>query len=205
MPIDYRLVTFSDVVAGSEDAFNAWYNGTHLPDFVACPGILSASRYECVDGQPKHLAVYDLDSPAAVATPEVRKVWGWGPVAPSLRNAHGRVYRRTIALDAADPGTGETDFILVTSSDVMPGAEGDFNAWYNDAHLPEILTCPGFRSATRYECTAGEPTYLAFYDIDSPAVMNTPEMQRVHGWGPVASRMRGFYARIYRRTCSLSA
>jgi len=61
--VDTILVTASDVVRGNEDEFNRWYNDQHVPDFVTCPGILRASRYECLAGEPRFYAIYDMESP----------------------------------------------------------------------------------------------------------------------------------------------
>jgi hypothetical protein len=202
MSADCILVTASDIVRGSEDEFNRWYNERHVADFVACPGINRASRYESLVGEPRYYAIYDLDGPEAVVTPQVRKVWGWGPVAPFVRNSHGRVYVKTFSLesDVNDrAGDGPADFVLVTSSDVISGQEAAFEEWYNETHVPEILACPGFLSAARYRCIDGEPMFLALYDLDRPDALETPEMKRVHGWGPMTPYLRDFHARVYRR------
>ena len=97
------------------------------------------------------------------------------------------------------------EFILVTSVDVTDGVEEEFNRWYNEHHLPEVLACPGFVSATRYECTAGQPRYLAIYQLESEAALTTPEMQRVRGWGEMFPHVRNFHERVYRRIHSAAA
>src|SRR5581483_10271421 len=76
---DCILITSSDVVRGSEDEFNRWYNEQHVPEFVACPGFLRASRYECLAGETRFYAIYEIEGPEALDTPEVRRAWGWGP------------------------------------------------------------------------------------------------------------------------------
>ena len=55
--------------------------------------------------------------------------------------------------------------------------EDEFNAWYEDEHLPERLAIPGFRSARRWiaEGRPGEGKYLATYELDSPGVLRSPE------------------------------
>ena len=50
----------------------------------------------------------------------------------------------------------------------------EFNEWYNTEHLPELLSVPGILSAARYEAIKGGPQYLACYELESPAVMQTP-------------------------------
>ena len=92
------LVTTVDVAPGSEVAFNRWYNETHLPEILACPGFVSSTRYECVEGQPRFMAVYEIESPAAMTTPELKAVRGWGEMFPFVRNFHERVYTRIFEL-----------------------------------------------------------------------------------------------------------
>ena len=89
--------------------------------------------------------------------------------------------------------------ILVTSVDIAPGAEEEFNRWYNEQHLPEVMGCPGFRSAARYECTLGEPRYIAVYELESAQSLETPEMKRVRGWGEMFPYVRNFHERVYTR------
>src|SRR6516164_4076019 len=50
----------------------------------------------------------------------------------------------------------------------------EFNKWYNEEHLPELLSVPGILSAARYEAVKGGPQYLACYELESVAVMRTP-------------------------------
>lgn len=65
--------------------------------------------------------------------------------------------------------------ILIVWTDVPAEIEADFNAWYNREHLPDrILRMPGFLRGRRYVATAstaGAPKYLAYYDLQSTAVM----------------------------------
>src|SRR5437879_13767779 len=54
----------------------------------------------------------------------------------------------------------------------------EFNEWYNKEHLPELLSVPGILSAARYEAVKGGPQYLACYELESVAVMQTPAFTR---------------------------
>ncbi|RKK06228.1 hypothetical protein EBE87_18950 [Pseudoroseomonas wenyumeiae] len=58
--------------------------------------------------------------------------------------------------------------------------EEEFNAWYDTEHVPDRLAIPGFESGTRFHSLAGgAPRYLAFYDLASVAVIESPEYLRV--------------------------
>ncbi len=44
------------------EEFNAWYDTEHLPERVVLPGFHSGARFVCVDGYPRYMALYDLES-----------------------------------------------------------------------------------------------------------------------------------------------
>ena len=59
--------------------------------------------------------------------------------------------------------------------DVPAGKEEDFNRWYNEEHLQQLLAIPGVLSAARYVAVSGSPKYLACYELENPEVQDTPE------------------------------
>ena len=67
--------------------------------------------------------------------------------------------------------------LLLTITEPPPGMEEEFNAWYDEEHLPERLSIPGFLSARRWVCDApsGEGKYLATYELESAAVLASPQ------------------------------
>ena len=67
--------------------------------------------------------------------------------------------------------------LLLTMTEPPPAMEEEFNAWYDDEHLPERLSIKGFRSARRWvaDVPAGQGKYLATYELDSAAVLSSPE------------------------------
>jgi hypothetical protein len=62
-------------------------------------------------------------------------------------------------------------YILTVATSPLPGREDEFNRWYDEVHLAEVLAVPGFGSAARFvadgEPAGTAPRYLAIYDIDS--------------------------------------
>ena len=60
---------------------------------------------------------------------------------------------------------------LVVLSEPTPGQEDEYNRWYNDVHLGEVVRVPGFVSAQRFSLhtpMGGEfpHKYLSIYEID---------------------------------------
>jgi hypothetical protein len=61
-----------------------------------------------------------------------------------------------------------------------PAFDEEFNAWYDSEHIPERLAVPGILTGLRYMNIGGSaPRYLAMYDLESFAVMDSPEYLRV--------------------------
>ena len=82
-----------------------------------------------------------------------------------------------------------------------PAMEEEFNAWYDDEHLAERLAIKGFRSARRWvaDVAPGEGKYLATYELDSPAVLQSPEyLARFTNQSPWSRRCLG-KAVVFRR------
>lgn len=68
-----------------------------------------------------------------------------------------------------------TENILLVLSKPLPGREEEYDHWYSDIHLVEVLERPGFISARRFRLEGGidvegfgrpEQTYLALYEIE---------------------------------------
>jgi hypothetical protein len=71
--------------------------------------------------------------------------------------------------------------LLMVYCDVPADKEPDFNRWYNEEHLAERLSVPGFLSAGRYEAVKGGPKHLAVYELESAHVMKSDAYKKVSG------------------------
>jgi hypothetical protein len=62
---------------------------------------------------------------------------------------------------------------LLAFTNPAAGREDEFNRWYDERHVPDLLAVPGFVSAQRFALTdatgQGKPgwTYLALYELDT--------------------------------------
>jgi hypothetical protein len=92
------LLVMADIDLAVEQDFNAWYEREHLTERMALPGFLRARRFTALEGSPKYLALYDLESPAALETPAYRHLIGAGKSAwtkrmePQFKNFKRNVY-----------------------------------------------------------------------------------------------------------------
>jgi hypothetical protein len=60
------LLVTMEPPAPLEEEFNDWYDLEHFPQRRSMPGFESASRWVCLDGWPRWLAIYDLASGGAL-------------------------------------------------------------------------------------------------------------------------------------------
>jgi hypothetical protein len=84
--------------------------------------------------------------------------------------------------------------LLLTMTEPPPAMEEEFNAWYDDEHLAERLAIPGFRSAKRWvaDVAPGQGKYLGTYELDSPAVLQSPNyLARFQNQTPWSKRCLG--------------
>jgi hypothetical protein len=63
--------------------------------------------------------------------------------------------------------------------DVDPAHETDFNAWYDEEHLPGLVAVPGVGGAARFRSLATSPRYLAVYELDSAEVILSEPWRQV--------------------------
>lgn len=64
--------------------------------------------------------------------------------------------------------------MVVESEPVDPSAEDEYDRWYREVHIPELLAVPGFASARRYrireDLGQGEntkPRFLTVYELEA--------------------------------------
>jgi hypothetical protein len=78
-------------------------------------------------------------------------------------------FRRTRKMPIAGKG------MLLTSMDVDPAHEADFNRWYDREHLEERVAIKGFIEARRYVAEEGSmPKYLSLYSTETFEVLDSP-------------------------------
>src|SRR3979490_3159848 len=64
--------------------------------------------------------------------------------------------------------------MLLTSMDIDPSDDVDFNRWYDREHLEERVAIPGFLEARRYIAHQGSPKYLCLYSTETFNVLDSP-------------------------------
>jgi hypothetical protein len=97
------LLVTMEPPASLEEEFNDWYDLEHFPQRSAIPGFESASRWVCLDGWPRWLALYDLTSTAALESDAYLSVSGPRSTPWSRRILPRTIGRTRVIAQAFEP------------------------------------------------------------------------------------------------------
>ena len=110
LPTTYVLIASMDVDQEHEALFNEVYDTEHVPHLLTVPGVRHVTRLRGVDAEiaiaggtqpmpsprPVYTAIYEIDDPSVIASPEWAKAVEAGrwasDVRPHTTNRHHAVY-----------------------------------------------------------------------------------------------------------------
>ncbi len=191
------MMVWMDVPADKEEEFNHWYNEEHLPELLAIPGVLNAARYEAVSSGPKHLACYELESPAVVETEAFtsRKPTEWaqriGPrviATNRINNVYRMIYPKE--LNPALASAGMAPALQIGRMDIAPENSEEWNKWYSGVYVPNYEKVPGCIRGRRWNAVRGEPSYAVVYEFEHEKVSETAEWLAQRDINPDNPKMR---------------
>ena len=175
MPQPYALLIAGfDYSTIAEEEFHAWYDTEHIPERMAVKGFINAQRWIGVDDPKFALATYDLESLRVLDDPayKIRKAEGRSPWSRRIARKTKLLVR--VVAEQLPPGQvaspDEAEGLLVVGLNVKPEADADFQAWYDEEHVPALSKVPGTLCARRFKTTEGEPSYIAVYHLANPEV-----------------------------------
>lgn len=177
------LLAVFDYANAAADEFHDWYDLEHIPERQAVAGFGACERWLDTEEPAISVASYDLDSHdvmtctayQAIAhdnlSPWSKRIGGICNILLRFEGTQitpGDEKAPAPAADAANAGA-----LLVNAMNVAAEGEDDFNAWYDQEHLPALLAVPGTLAARRYrsaETGGGSHRYVAIYHLSSAEV-----------------------------------
>jgi hypothetical protein len=174
------LVAAFDYSTAHADEFHDWYDLEHIPERRAVPGFGACERWIGDEEPTLAVATYDLDAIGVLRSkPYLSIAYGnlspWSKRVTSMCNRLLRFEgtQMTPGNATAPPQAGG---LLLNAMNVAPEAEEDFNAWYDQEHLPALAAVPGTLAARRFrsdEGASGTHRYVAIYHLESPQVVRS--------------------------------
>jgi hypothetical protein len=160
-----------------EEEFNSWYNHMHVPDVTAPSIFRHALRFVNTDASApvgQYVATYETNwEDVAQAMPAHRQA----SVKLRERGDRGTPYLQVVRSGVFKRLGGEfcaarrltRGILLVLSNCKDATREAEFNRWYEDIHVADILDTGAFHTAYRYESVDPQATqarYLALYETE---------------------------------------
>jgi hypothetical protein len=185
-------VLFSEMAPGPdfEADFNLWYDEEHVPLRTACAGFVSACRYK-VSANPSYLAVYELEDIDVLGSdayraikdkPSTRTAWMLANVTGFTRYLGSETSAKVQSAPAIAPLDAPVLYSVLFN--VPPEGAADFDAWYEQEHVPMLMANPDWLMVRRFTVSDGVPqpfTRLALHYLAKEAVLASPERERARG------------------------
>lgn len=173
------LMVAFDFATANRDEFHDWYDTEHLPERQRVPGFGLCERWIGADDPTFAVATYDLDSIEVLQSAPYKAI-AYENLSPWSKRVTAMCKRlvrfegtQTLPGGASAPDSAAGG-ILLNAMNVAPEAEADFNAWYDEEHIPALAAVPGTLLARRYKTSdGGLHRYVAIYHLVSPDVTRT--------------------------------
>ncbi len=169
-----------------ETEWNEWYDNVHIPDGHSVGGFWTATRWEITSRPPggypalgfTHLNIKETAGPNAVERMRPKK-----PGIVDTWRAQGRLHptQGVIATmpfrvigrwqDKPAPSPRTTGLFLVFTTCTDPRVEDEWNEWYDNVHVPDVMQCGFAYAVTRWVRVDYHPfqtNYLGIYEIEDP-------------------------------------
>ena len=168
------LIASFDFSGVPEDEFNDWYDLEHIPERQNVTGFDLCERWIGVDNNRYSIATYDLDSVKVLQGAEYKNI-AYQNLSPWSKRVTGmcdRILRfeGTQIFPGNQVASTKANAILMVAINVDELVEQDFNAWYDEEHIPNLSSVPGVLSARRFKSTGGTHDYVALYHLESEGV-----------------------------------
>jgi hypothetical protein len=161
----------------AEDEFHDWYDHEHLPERQRVPGFLTWQRWIGAEDARISVATYDLETVKVLASPAYQAIGGenLSPWSKRITAQCQRLLRfegeQTLPGNQLSPA--QAGALLLNAMNVNPAVEDDFNAWYDEEHIPALAAVPGVLCARRFRTTQSPLRYIALYHMTTPAVVES--------------------------------
>ena len=122
--------------------------------------------YELQGTTPDRLAWFET---AVYVPPAESRAWTDG--ASAVECMSFRLHRM---LQGPDARPGDCRWLYVVHTDIPDDISDEYNAWYDEEHLPRLVRVPGIVRARRYVSPDQSPRYLTAYELSDRDAFSSP-------------------------------
>lgn len=209
------LITVRLDVAAEHDAeFNDWYQLEHVPQLTALPGFVRTRRYFCKTADIRYLAWYETADATIEAAKDFQHiVANPTPWSQRMRKLYGNKRERMnfqLMCEVGQAPSPDAPWMYIVHTDIPDHIVDEYNAWYDQEHLPRCVGIPGVLRARRFASTgilggsSDGPRYLTAYELSGPDVWDSPAALQARKT-PWTEKMRSLFSNTRRALYQLVA
>lgn len=183
------LLSQADCPPELEADFDRWYDEEHIPKRLELAEFTSAQRYHAVsESAQRHMVIYQMSDLAVLDSPaydDIKRGSGNTALTQKMLGSVDNFTRYICRLwSDSNPELSHDDtfeFAFVVAFPVPEDRFEAFDDWYENDHLPILLSASGWERCRRYRVETGEPvgpTAFAVHELSDPAVLEGPERAR---------------------------
>lgn len=157
-----------DIPPDKRSTFLDWHDGPYRAGLAAKTG---THRLYAIDGKPEALLSWNefdagtsLDDAAALSDD-----WPGADGSISHQRFHCKLMR-----DVGRKPDQPAPWLYIVHTDIPEHIVDEYNAWYDEEHLPRLVTVPGILRARRYVAPDATPRYLTAYDLTDRDAFESP-------------------------------
>jgi hypothetical protein len=173
------LAVWMQIPPDLEADLNDWYTKEHLPERIAIPGFHSALRYLSLMGEPKYMALYDLETPGVLysdayvamrknATDWTRRIGR--ALEKNLRHEYELL--ESLGDEPADPAP----YVALIR---LGGEQEEATDAFVKKVLEAFSSVPGVVRARSFKAVVGSPKYLAYMELRGEDIYGSEAWRRV--------------------------
>ena len=161
----------------SQGEFNEKYESEYISRRRRLKGFINAQQWVGVNDAKDSVVTYDLEGLDVLQGAEYKVALTENPTSLSESVlAKCKVicsFEAEQTLPGRLAGPSNAGSLLLAAMNVEPEFESEFNAWYDEEHIPYLAAVPGTLCARRFKTVVGTQKYLAIYHLESPAVFTS--------------------------------
>lgn len=189
--------------AGDLATLSSWYEGTKIPAITAVPGVLGAKRWSIlhryvespgngmviVPAPADYVVIYELADVSVARSDAFLDAVGRDFALEGEIDGRHVSFEQVMSVtlgelrDAVNPGVTSDDTRAMLVVSITPERDyiEKFHAWYDEEHVGELMSCPGFIRTRRYKALDGVPNFFSIYELDAPGALQTEKFRYFSG------------------------
>lgn len=175
--------------------FTAWSRSGHATGLhrLMAPGDNALVRLYRVDGGSDELMLWVEGTSAETRALEVQS--------DAQPTSNLETFSLTLVRDVGVVPRSPTPWLYIVHTDIPDDIVEDYNAWYDDEHLPRLVGVPGVERARRYVADGAlTPRYLTAYDLTIKDAFESPAGLKARKT-PWTEKMRSLFFNTRRKMC----